>query len=102
MAHWHDFNPWAEKLIYLPDLEELAAAIAPTTKQEETLAYWRRAGKKIDAYLLPQPSGDVSVGIRYGADGAEYISIYHNNHAALWELIRKYQPDHPALEARSA
>lgn len=35
---------------------------------------WKECGDKLDAYILPQPSGYHSIGIRYGNDGHEYLS----------------------------
>lgn len=42
--------------------------------KEEVLRHWRTAGDKLDAYILPQPSGDHCIGIRYGNDGSDYLS----------------------------
>jgi hypothetical protein len=83
MTHW--VNPW-EDAIPVP-IEELAECHAhlggtyrnmngdafPLTK-ETILEHWGNAGEKLDAYVLPCPSGEHCIGIRYGAEGSEYLS----------------------------
>lgn len=79
--HWHDSNPWAERVIYIP--VELAAEIATQPTQwmlsdaAAVLRHWRHYGQALDAYLLPGPSG-ISLGVRYGADGPDYLSPMAN------------------------
>lgn len=100
MAHWHDFNPWASTIVYIPSLEELAECVAGGTVStqsgikpytvEYVVASWRRAGKKLDAYILPQPEGKHSIGVRYGAEGSQYLSPYNANNEKAIELLRKY------------
>lgn len=100
MAHWHDHNPWADRLIYVPDLEELAACVAGGSVdtihgvKPYTVEYvvngWRQYGKRLDAYILPQPDGRHSIGIRYGANGEEYLSPYCANLELANKLIEKY------------
>jgi hypothetical protein len=82
-THW--INPW-EDAIPVP-IEELAECHAhlggtyrnmngdafPLTK-ETILEHWGNAGEKLDAYVLPCVSGYHSIGIRYGAEGSEYLS----------------------------
>jgi hypothetical protein len=91
MAHWHDYNPWADRLIYIPSLEELAEALQYPGIISEKVKQWQKAGKKLDAYVLCQPSGDHCMGIRYGAEPHEYISPY-GNREKLQRLIDKYGP----------
>jgi hypothetical protein len=94
MAHWHDFNPWAAHLIYVPDLEEFIDAVGYSEdKRRELLKYWQSAGK-IDCYVLPSlklAHGHHEMGIRYGKEGQEYSSPY-GNHDKLQKLIDKYGP----------
>lgn len=71
--HWHEFNPWADKLIYVP-LETAAFLCGYSWTAETTLEHWRQYGDKFDAYVLPQPNGHHSIGVRYGAEGDEYLS----------------------------
>jgi hypothetical protein len=114
MAHFHDFNPWADRIVYVPNLEEFAACLdiigksclriypggreqrfIMTVKRE--IANWRLASKhrgnrgKLDAYILPQPSGSHSVGIRYGKEPSEYYSP-EPNQAKIKKLLNKYGP----------
>lgn len=91
MAHWHDFNPWADRLIYAPDLDEFLACL----QHPQTIAAYREkclTYGKIDAYILLQPSGHHSGGIRYGSQGSEYLSP-HMNHAKLEVLARRLAPE---------
>ena len=93
MAHWHDYNPWANTVVYLPDIDELSACLDPLnpTKHKDR---WLERGNKLDAYLLPQPSGYHDIGIRYGKEGSEYYSPYcHPAMARL--LLLKYGPKDP-------
>ena len=82
-THW--VNPW-EDAISVP-IEELAECHAGlgemyssirsgtfTMTKETVLKHWKNAGDKLDAYILPQPDGDHSIGIRYGNDGEDYLS----------------------------
>lgn len=77
-------NPW-EDAIPVP-IEELAACHAGLNQpcgsssgtfiltQEKVLEHWQSAGDKLDAYILPCTSGYHCIGIRYGAEGHEYLS----------------------------
>ncbi len=93
--HWHDVNPWKDDVVYVP-IERLAECVAggmvehlDTGKVEpHDVAYvlrgWQRTsemrdGAPLDAYILPQPDGHHSLGVRYGAEGSEYYSP-HNAH----------------------
>lgn len=73
MAHWHDHNPWANEIVYLPDIEELSHCLDPhrPLRLINTIASY---GKRFDAYILPSPTGYHSCGIRFGAEGHEYLS----------------------------
>ncbi len=95
MAHWHDYNPWADMLVYLPDLDELSACLDPADPLRQKNIWMhgqklRGRGERLDAYILPQPSGWHSCGIRYGADGSEYYSPHINPYIAEL-LLTKYR-----------
>jgi hypothetical protein len=81
--HWP--NPWPD-VIYVP-IEELAACYAALGQGctdidgsrfvwtvDRVLEHWSQAGDKLDAYILPQPSGWHDIGIRYGSEGHQYLS----------------------------
>ncbi len=90
MAHWHESNPWASKLVYVPDLAELAEALVANRRaREPALRYWQEKGQKLDAYVLKDSLG-FHAGIRYGAEGSEYLSPYCDE-AKLAMLWTKYQ-----------
>src|SRR5215471_2009159 len=75
-AHWHLHNPWKDSVVYVP-IGELAACVAggmitgtdgqsrPYTRAR-VLRNWLQNGNKVDAYILPQPDGHHSLGVRYG------------------------------------
>jgi hypothetical protein len=100
--HWHEQNPWRDQIVYVP-IERLAECVAGgdifdhgVVKQYDVawlLAHWRHGGRdRLDAYILPQPGGQHSLGVRWGGDGPEYYSP-HNAHpektAALLAEYRK-------------
>jgi hypothetical protein len=101
VTHWHPFNPWAEYAVYVP-AEELAEAIAggtvriglngPTVDNDAAfiLERWRRH-PAIDAYILPQPEGRHSVGVRYGREGSQYYSPHNQNPEKVEELLQRYR-----------
>lgn len=88
--HWHEHNPWRDEIFYAP-LELLAKCVAGGTvfisSTGETLPYdvpyilnqWGRAGDRLDGYILPQPHGRHSIGVRYGAEGSQYLSPHNSN-----------------------
>lgn len=75
MAHWHDFNPWAQHCVYI-SYEEMRELLADKPfYSDERLA---QHGSRLDAYILPQPSESFtrySFGLRFGREGADYLSI---------------------------
>jgi len=114
MAHWHDFNPWADVIVYVPDLEEFASCIegigrlctrlypdgtSETFIQtiEHHIENWKlcsrnRGGKgHLDAYILPQPSRLHDIGVRYGRKPEDYFSPM-GNRAKVEALLHKYGP----------
>jgi hypothetical protein len=92
MAHWHDFNPWADVLVYLPDIDEAAACIRPTDPHT-VKQRWLRCGKKLDIYILPQPSGWHDFGVRFGPKPEQYLSPHIDRYIANL-LLSKYAPDY--------
>lgn len=92
MAYWHAYNPWAARLTYIPSLEELALCLERPVQRVPSS--WWQYGSQLDAYILPPVQHDNlchSAGIRYGPDGAQYLSPYCNPER-LTLLWRKYQP----------
>lgn len=69
MAHFHDFNPWASKCVYVT--EDDARHLIGDEYVEQV---FRQYGRIVDAYLLPQPNGRYCFGIRYGISDNAYIS----------------------------
>ena len=51
------------------------------------LRHWAQGGDRLDAYILPQPSGNHSIGIRYGSQGSEYFSP----HKLTKKLLEEYK-----------
>jgi len=102
MAHWHNENPWKDHVVYVT-LEELAECIAGGTitffpsrqtaplDVEYCLNRWHERGDKLDAYILPSPSGFHSVGVRYGPAGEDYFSPYARNQEKVIGLLQKYR-----------
>lgn len=96
--HWP--NPWPD-VVYVP-IEELALCSEGLGKDctdidgsrfvltaDRVLEHWRQAGDKLDAYILPQPSGWHDIGIRYGSKGHQYLSPA-GNRERVTALLRKY------------
>lgn len=105
--HWHDVNPWRDQITYVP-IEELAECVAggkvrlfssSAFNGEETVDYtaeyvlnsWKQGGDKLDAYILPQPSSWHSIGIRYGAEGSQYLSPNARDKKKVDRLLKRYQ-----------
>lgn len=88
MAHWHDHNPWADRLVYLPDIDELSACLDPYNPTRHAKG-WRKQHKKLDAYILRQPNGEHSCGVRFGKRGESYYSPHINPYIAAL-LLTKY------------
>lgn len=112
--YWHDVNPWRDKIVYVT-LEDLAGCLkhlgAPIRLFDGTtviqtvewlVSEWRRNGDKLDAYVLPQPSGQHSGGIRYGAKPAEYLSPYCDCDKlfALLKATTKPRDHYPNLDIK--
>jgi len=89
MQHWHDFNPWAEKIIYVP-LKELAEALSIPRDVHGTLDIWHRYGYRLDGYILEAVNGNHSAGVRYGEEPDQYLLPYCDP-VKLQALIEKYR-----------
>jgi hypothetical protein len=100
--HWHDQNPWRDQIVYVP-IERLAACVAGGTVLDVDgvvrpysvawlLAHWAQAGRdKLDAYILPQPDGRHSLGVRWGAEGPEYFSPHNAHPEKTLALLAEYR-----------
>lgn len=99
--HWHEHNPWRDRCVYVP-IAELAACLwylgqlrrrSDGTQDVLTVDVlvheWAGAGP-VDAYVLRQPSGWHSGGIRFGAAPDAYLSPYFDNRK-LEALLQKYE-----------
>jgi len=76
--HWHEYNPWKDDIVYVP-LERLAECVVGGTfngrSPKELMVRWAMHGRtKLDAYILPQMSGEHDLGVRYGCDPDDYYS----------------------------
>jgi hypothetical protein len=102
--HWHRQNPWRDQITYVP-IERLAACVAGGTILDADgvvrrysvawlLAHWAQAGRdRLDAYILPQPDGRHSLGIRYGAEGSEYFSPHNAHPDKTRALLAEFHSD---------
>lgn len=102
--HWHAFNPWADKVVYVP-IERLAECVAGGTvfisaenrsvpfDVEYLLNQWRNGRPLLDAYILPQPEGRHSVGVRWGVEGGDYFSPYNANPELTQMLLDEFKID---------
>lgn len=83
-TYFHDHNPWSHKLTYI-DWSDVVTLMGEVAADRVRKQY----GEKIDAYLLPQPGGRFSLGLRYGASPAEYLSPQIDDETALQIWISK-------------
>ncbi len=82
MTHW--VNPWEDAIpVSIEELAECHAGLGQfygsasgsfKLTQVSVLEHWKNAGDKLDAYILPCSSGYHCIGIRYGAEGQDYLS----------------------------
>src|ERR1700677_2363907 len=82
--HWEKFQPWPEA-VYVPvgilagcvdkgnGLVRVDIGMVPYN-DAFILEGWHRCGKVLDGYILRQPGGLFSIGVRYGPNGEDYIS----------------------------
>lgn len=98
--HWP--NPY--NVVYVPieelaechgglgDLCETIDGVRYTLTKEKVLEHWKEYEDiygKVDAYILPQPSGFHSIGIRYGEADFQYVSPYGNKEKVA-ALLKRY------------
>lgn len=93
-------NPWPEAIpVPIAKLAECHAGLGGLCysakgnfilTSESVLSMWRSNGNKLDAYILPSPSGDHSIGIHYGSEGYEYLSP-HGDKEKVQALLDKYK-----------
>ena len=76
MIYWHEYNPWANKVVYITerDLRQLLG-------DEYVERNITQLTHKIDAYLIAPWKKDVnfSCGVRWGAKPEEYLSPHVEN-----------------------
>jgi hypothetical protein len=96
--HWHEQNPWKDRVLYVP-LAELAECMLAFDKPIQTsngivtcdlqfiLDHWRQHGDKLDAYVLTGKT--FTAGVRFGPEGEHYISPGFTL-PKLWKLVQKY------------
>ena len=105
MAHWHDYNPWARSVLYLPDLNELSACLNPI-HPNDSFCRWERdhPNGRLDAYLLKDgPNAtvrEIHCGIRFGAAAHEYYSPPINQFVA--NLLHNKYERNPMLNIQAA
>lgn len=97
--HW--VNPWDDAIpVPIEELVECAMGIGESWRDHRTdtsfimtkeimLEHWKQSGDKLDAYILPCPSGWHCIGIRYGAEGSQYLSPAGDKDKVT-ALLRKY------------
>lgn len=109
MPHWHKYNPWKNDIVYI-SLEEAAECCEGglislgvhndnvTVQRDKWFLFqqWKLVGDKLDAYILPQPSGDHCIGIRYGKKDYQYLSPGIQNMQNLRkinEILKKFKTE---------
>ena len=91
MKHFfHDQNPWKDKVVYLPDLQELSACLNPDYPSKYYNNWVFVHDLKVDAYIIPQSYGFHECGIRFGPNDADYSSPFINHYIAQL-LLDKYR-----------
>lgn len=100
--YWDEFNPWRGKLVYVT-LKELAHCVEKHDGIINTsngplpyddawiIKHWQQGGRyRLDAYIiLAQPSGEHSIGVRFGKRAEEYYSpMAHNRRTS--KVLAKY------------
>lgn len=111
MTYWHNENPWADKVVYVP-AEELAEALSGgTIKQPDGsvvemdasfyINAWDRLGE-IDVYIIKGDAG-YSAGVRYGAEPHEYLSPHASAEASLQAVYERHCGRiHPLASVRNS
>jgi len=107
MHHWHEHNPWGDRAVYVP-VEEMANCVAGGTIRlpdgsiegrtaEFVLIHWQEQfGHRLDAYILPQPSGRHLLGVRFGPEGPQYLSSEAGDPEKVEALLRRYSNEYAA------
>lgn len=109
-THWHEFNPWREKAVYV-SVEDLADCLAGKEIMLESghravmdvdfiVSRWNLLGNAIDAYILPSPSGEHQIGIRHGRRPEDYRSLTVYDMEKVSDLLAKHSPDHATASPR--
>ena len=99
-GYWHADNPWKDDVVYVP-LPDLAQAIAGGVIQlrdgsivpydaDFILDGWREHARA-DGYILQQPDGHHSVGVRYGPNPEDYHSPHNRNPELIQALLEMYR-----------
>ena len=99
IVHWT--NPYTVVNVPIEELVKVAHGIGERWRdqrtdstfimtEEEMLKHWRSYGEKLDAYILPQPSGWHDIGVRYGDKDHQYLSPMGNKEKVT-ALLKKYQ-----------
>lgn len=100
-THWHDQNPWKDKIMYVP-IPELAECVVSVGKlvrlpqgeltmcdRDFVLQHWAQHGPKLDGYIFIRGSILATAGVRFGPEGHEYLSpAFH--FTKLTALMMKY------------
>lgn len=102
MTYWDQHNPWNEKAVYVP-IGELAECLSSSPVRfsdgsvvektaEQILNNWKSYGDKLDAYVLPNINNPEmsSIGVRYGGEGHQYISVYNSNVIGVVDLVNRH------------
>lgn len=91
---WHEYNPWNDRLIYVP-IEELASCQLKIADRHDpwgminVIAQWTQYGDKLDAYILIN-SVEMTGGVRFGPQPHDYLSPGFSL-PKLWALRQKYR-----------
>lgn len=92
--YWHDSNPWKDKLIYI-SADEAGECIG--AGGYSLIARYKKEHPHIATYLLPQPDGTISLGVRYGADPENYYSPPCRNQAAARRMVAEGNIGQPVI-----
>ena len=76
--HWHEQNPWKDKLIYVPVPDLAACALRLEDPHNswtmvDMIAHWIQYGNKLDAYIL-NAGVVLTGGVRHGPEPWQYLS----------------------------
>lgn len=94
MRHWHNHFREARDV----GLDEIISLVSRYNNnpdpagREAQIRMWLSQHKKLDAYILPQPSGWHSLGVRYGNEPHEYVSLTADRGPELDALLAGSTP----------